>query len=185
MQAKETGMTAEDIRSAALARIARFVLPGDLSRTSLRRLALAAGLNDRVFALYFRDRSEVLTEAFALLRQEFGERLAAALPGEGRMSPEALSDTARQVIEAPTVKPFMSLWLETIGAAARGEAPFVAIAALVVDQILDWLEARLDIEDPADRRAMAGLIFTSLNPIVMGTVLTGVNARTLRQASWA
>ncbi|MCA6225033.1 MAG: hypothetical protein IM630_09600, partial [Phenylobacterium sp.] len=50
---------------------------------------------------------------------------------------------------------------------------------------LDWLETLLDIEDPADRRAMAGLIFTSLNPIVMGTVLTGVNARVLRQARWA
>lgn len=178
-------MVLAEIRSAALERIARFLMSGDLSRTSLRGLALAAGLNDRVFALHFRDRSEALKEASALLRGEFGQRLATALPGAARMSPEALSETARQVIEAPAVKPYMSLWLEIIGAGARGEAPFVDIAASVISQILDWMETRLDIDDPADRRAMAGLIFTSLNPIVMGTVLTGVNARVLRQARWA
>lgn len=178
-------MVLAETRSAALKRIARFLMSGDLSRTSLRGLALAAGLNDRVFALHFRSRSEVLKEASALLRGEFGQRLAIALPGATRMSPEAMSETARQVIEAPTIKPYMSLWLEIIGAGARGEAPFVDIAASVINQILDWLETLLDIEDPADRRAMAGLIFTSLNPIVMGTVLTGVNARVLRQARWA
>ncbi len=178
-------MVLAETRSAALERIARFLMSGDLSRTSLRGLALAAGLNDRVFALHFRSRSEVLKEASALLRGEFGQRLATALPGATRMSPEAMSETARQVIEAPTIKPYMSLWLEIIGAGARGEAPFVDIAASVINQILDWLETLLDIEDPADRRAMAGLIFTSLNPIVMGTVLTGVNARVLRQARWA
>ena len=178
-------MVLAETRRAALERIARFLMSGDLSRTSLRGLALAAGLNDRVFALHFRSRSEVLKEASALLRGEFGQRLAIALPGATRMSPEAMSETARQVIEAPTIKPYMSLWLEIIGAGARGEAPFVDIAASVINQILDWLETLLDIEDPADRRAMAGLIFTSLNPIVMGTVLTGVNARVLRQARWA
>ncbi|MCA6227531.1 MAG: TetR/AcrR family transcriptional regulator [Phenylobacterium sp.] len=178
-------MVLAETRRAALERIARFLMSGDLSRTSLRGLALAAGLNDRVFALHFRSRSEVLKEASALLRGEFGQRLATALPGATRMSPEAMSETARQVIEAPTIKPYMSLWLEIIGAGARGEAPFVDIAASVINQILDWLETLLDIEDPADRRAMAGLIFTSLNPIVMGTVLTGVNARVLRQARWA
>jgi len=178
-------MVLAETRRAALERIARFLMSGDLSRTSLRGLALAAGLNDRVFALHFRSRSEVLKEASALLRGEFGQRLATALPGATRMSPEAMSETARQVIEAPTIKPYMSLWLEIIGAGARGEAPFVDIAASVINQILDWLETLLDIEDPADRRAMAGLIFTSLNPIVMGTVLTGVNARVLCQARWA
>ena len=178
-------MVLAETRRAALERIARFLMSGDLSRTSLRGLALAAGLNDRVFALHFRSRSEVLKEASALLRGEFGQRLAIALPGATRMSPEAMSETARQVIEAPTIKPYMSLWLEIIGAGARGEAPFVDIAASVINQILDWLETLLDIEDPADRRAMAGLIFTSLNPILMGTVLTGVNARVLRQARWA
>ena len=178
-------MVLAETRRAALERIARFLMSGDLSRTSLRGLALAAGLNDRVFALHFRSRSEVLKEASALLRGEFGQRLATALPGATRMSPEAMSETARQVIEAPTIKPYMSLWLEIIGAGARGEAPFVDIAASVINQILDWMETLLDIEDPADRRAMAGLIFTSLNPIVMGTVLTGVNARVLRQARWA
>ena len=178
-------MVLAETRRAALERIARFLMSCDLSRTSLRSLALAAGLNDRVFALHFRSRSEVLKEASALLRGEFGQRLATALPGATRMSPEAMSETARQVIEAPTIKPYMSLWLEIIGAGARGEAPFVDIAASVINQILDWLETLLDIEDPADRRAMAGLIFTSLNPIVMGTVLTGVNARVLRQARWA
>ena len=178
-------MVLAETRRAALERIARFLMSGDLSRTSLRGLALAAGLNDRVFALHFRSRSEVLKEASALLRGEFGQRLAIALPGATRMSPEAMSETARQVIEAPTIKPYMSLWLEIIGAGARGEAPFVDIAASVINQILDWMETLLDIEDPADRRAMAGLIFTSLNPILMGTVLTGVNARVLRQARWA
>ena len=178
-------MVLAETRRAALERIARFLMSGDLSRTGLRGLALAAGLNDRVFALHFRSRSEVLKEASALLRGEFGQRLAIALPGATRMSPEAMSETARQVIEAPTIKPYMSLWLEIIGAGARGEAPFVDIAASVINQILDWMETLLDIEDPADRRAMAGLIFTSLNPILMGTVLTGVNARVLRQARWA
>ncbi|MCA6224209.1 MAG: TetR/AcrR family transcriptional regulator, partial [Phenylobacterium sp.] len=120
-------MVLAETRRAALERIARFLMSGDLSRTSLRGLALAAGLNDRVFALHFRSRSEVLKEASALLRGEFGQRLATALPGATRMSPEAMSETARQVIEAPTIKPYMSLWLEIIGAGARGEAPFVDI----------------------------------------------------------
>lgn len=177
-------MAQENTRQAALERIARFLMPGDLSRTSLRRLALAAGLNDRVFALYFRDRSEVLTEAFALLRGRFGERLEAALPIRARMSPEALADATRRILAAPAVKPFMSLWVEILGAAARGERPFVGIAASVIDQMLDWMEARLDMEDPAERRAMAGMIFMTLSPVVMGTVLTGVNAAVLRQAEW-
>ena len=172
-------------RDAALARIARYLLPGDLSRTSLRRLALAAGLNDRVFALHFRDRSDALRGAFKLLLTDFEDRLQAILPDPVRLSPEGLSAVTRSLAEAPPIRPYMSLWFEVIGAAARGEPPFVEISGSVLSRLLDWIEARLEIADPADRRAMAAIILTTLNPVLTGTILTGANAAVLRQADWS
>jgi hypothetical protein len=61
----------------------------------------------------------------------------------------------------------MRLWVEMIGAAAKGEEPFVTISAQVMGGFKQWLAARLEVPAGTDREALAGAIIALIDGLAL------------------
>ena len=154
--------------------MAGHLLATGLSRTSLRQLAAAAGVSDRMLLYYFKDKAEALSEAMARVTGQLGHQLEASVTAGERLAPERLLAEAAQMVTGTEVRPFMALWMEVIAAAARGEAPFAGIAGQVTAGFLGWIETRLDIEDAERRAATAGLILAAIDGLALLEIGAGV-----------
>jgi AcrR family transcriptional regulator len=150
-----------------------------LSQASLRQLAAAAGISDRMLLYYFTDKTEVLALAMARLAGALAEQLASALPETERLAPAALTAKAARLIIDDAYRPFMRLWIETVAAAARGEAPFVDVARQIGEGFLAWLEARLDPASTADPAGAAVAILAQLDGLALVEACLGAD-RALR-----
>ncbi len=161
-------MTIRDAqREVVVERLAAHLLETGLSRTSLRQLAEAAGVSDRMLLYYFADKAEVLSAVMARVAGELALRLAEAVP-EGRLlKPAALVRRTAQFTTGPEMRRFMRLWVEVVAAAAKGEAPFTAIATEVMAGFRRWVDARLDLPAGADREATTAAIIAMIDGLAL------------------
>ena len=142
-------------RRLVQAALAVHLLNTGLSRTSLRQLAAAAGISDRMLLYYYTDKAEALAAAMAAVAAGIAEQLAAAVPTAGLLSARELTAIAAKFTIGAAVRPYMRLWIEVVAAAARGEAPFPQLASQIADGFIGWTEARLDPAGLSDPRATA------------------------------
>lgn len=166
----------DERRAAALERMADHVLAQGLAGASLRPLARAAGVSDRMLLYYFDDKEEVLTLTLLTIAGRLQSALAGVAPE--RKPPQQLAPELWSILQGPEMRPVMALWLEISAAAARGQAPFVAVAGQIADGFVAWVEARLAAPAGADRAALAALVLGSLDGLVM---LAGVGRNDLAQ----
>ena len=157
----------DEQREAVVERLAAHLLETGLSRTSLRQLAAAAGVSDRMLLYYFADKAEVLSAVMARVAGELSMRLAKAIPGEAPLKPSILVRRAAAFTTGPEMRGFMRLWVEVVAAAARGEAPFPAIVAQVMAGFRLWVDARLDLPAGADREATAAAIIAVIDGLAL------------------
>ena len=76
-----------------------------LSQISLRQLAAAGGISDRMLLYYFADKAEVLAATMAQIAAEIAAQLDAALPIGAPMSPEDFIGAATQLTTGVKVRP--------------------------------------------------------------------------------
>ncbi len=151
-------MKREHQRERALEKITAHILHSGLDRTSLRQLAAAAGVSDRMLLYYFKDKAEIMALALDCIALKLAEQLGGALPAETPLPPVSFLLKAAELTRAGPLFPYMRLGLEISAAAARGEAQYAVIANRISQGFLAWIEARLDIADPVERRETAALI---------------------------
>ena len=156
----------ETQRELVVARLCEHLLQHGLALTSLRQLAAAAQVSDRMLLYYFTDKTEILSQTLKRIAEGLVAGLNAALPAEP-MPAHILMNNALQLVRSPEVQPSMRLWLEIVAAAARNEEPFPIIAAGILDQFLVWLDRRLDIADQTKRREAAALILATIDGIAL------------------
>lgn len=156
----------EDQRAAVIVRLSSHLLDHGLAHTSLRQLAAAAGVSDRMLLYYFADKAEVLTATLTRISEALVEALDAALPDE-RVPPDILLMRALELTRSPTVQPSIRLWLEIVTAAARGQAPFAELAAQILKGFLGWLEQRLDVAEHEQRAEAAAHILATVDGIAL------------------
>ncbi|NCU12087.1 MAG: TetR/AcrR family transcriptional regulator, partial [Sphingomonadaceae bacterium] len=77
----------DEQREAVVERLAAHLLETGLSRTSLRQLAAAAGVSDRMLLYYFADKAEVLSAVLARVAGELAMRLTKAIPDGAPLKP--------------------------------------------------------------------------------------------------
>ena len=171
MQGRQTSRGTSRDRSAEL--IAKHLLMTGLAQTSLRELAAAAGVSDRMLLYYFADKADALGAGLARIAATLTAMLDAAIPAQPRLRPAALIAAAVAVTTDRAVAPYMRLWIEIVAAAARGEAPFVAIAKPISDGFLDWIEARLENVGDDDPRATAAAILAVIDGLALLEVCVG------------
>ena len=153
--------------------IAAHLVTTGLARTSLRELAAAAGVSDRMLLYYFADKADALGAGLGRIAATLTAMLDAAIPAQPRLHPAPLIVAAVAVTTDGAVAPYMRLWIEIVAAAARGELPFAAIAKPISDGFLDWIEARLDPAADDDPRATAAAILAVIDGLALLEVCVG------------
>lgn len=172
-------------RDSAVKRLAAHLLRNGLAETSLRQLAEAAGVSDRMLLYYFTDKADAVAAAVQEVAAELAGALAVAIPEDPKLSSAALVARAAALTLDPGFRPFMSLWIEMIAAATRQEAPYPALVKVIGAGFLDWVESRLDCPEAEDRRAQAAAILAIVDGLAvvaasMGEDLARAAAATLR-----
>lgn len=163
----------DEQRERVIEALAAHLLASGLSKVSLRQLAAAAGVSDRMLLYYFADKTEVLALALQKVAADMAAGMGQAVPEGTRLSADRfMAATARHVVEGP-FRPYMRLWIEIVAAAARGEAPFVTIAAGITGGFLDWIESRLDPALTPDPKGAAALILATLDGLALVDICSG------------
>ncbi|HEX4849026.1 MAG TPA: TetR/AcrR family transcriptional regulator [Novosphingobium sp.] len=157
----------DEQRDKVTERLAAHLLETGLARTSLRQLAAAAGVSDRMLLYYFADKAEVLTAVMARVAGELTVRLAAAIPEGEPLGPGELVRRAASFTTGTEMRRFMRLWVEVVAAAAKGEQPFVAIASQIMAGFRAWVDSRLALPPGADREAMAAAIIAVVDGLAL------------------
>lgn len=163
----------DEQRQRVIVALAEHLLATGLSQASLRQLAAAAGVSDRMLLYYFTDKTEVLALAMQSLAAGMAARLEAALPANQRLSQVALTARAARLVVDPVFRPFMRLWIEAIAAAARKESPFADIARQIAEGFLVWIETRLDPTLVPDPPGAAATILALLDGLALLEVCGG------------
>lgn len=162
----------DEQRERVIGALTGHLLRTGLSQSSLRQLAAAAEVSDRMLLYYFVDKAEVLAQVMARLAASMSERLDAAIPEDARLSAAALTARAARIVIEPDFLPYMRLWLEVVAAAGRGEPPFAQISAEVMQGFLQWIEQRLR---PLDGHSASGQA-AGILALVDGLVLVEIGA---------
>ncbi|WP_353226604.1 TetR/AcrR family transcriptional regulator [Novosphingobium sp.] len=170
-------------RDMVVERLASHLLEHGLARTTLRELAAAAGVSDRMLMYYFRDKAEVMAATVAEIGQRLIVALNAAIPADTALSPAMLARHAAEVTTRPALKPYMRFWIEVVAAAGRREEPFVTIAALMMTGFRDWIEPRLDLPAGPDRQAAALGVIAICDGLALIDICSGGAAADLARSA--
>ncbi|MGJ3648405.1 TetR/AcrR family transcriptional regulator [Sphingomonas sp. GlSt437] len=163
-------MKADVRREALLARLVDHVLEHGIGSASLRPLALAAGTSDRMLIYYFEDKAGLI----AAILTTGAARMAAmldALAGPERRDEATLATLLHQQVLGERFWPFMQLWLEIAALAARGDTACKATGEAIGRGFVDWIDARLAIDDADARRATAERLLAELDARALLTAL--------------
>lgn len=162
----------QEKRTAAIEHLAAHLLKTGLSQTSLRQLAAAAGVSDRMLLYYFGDKTDALSAALGKIAADLTGMLDASVPEEQKLSPSEMIKATSGLTRATETKPFFYLWTETIAAAARREEPYASIANAIAEGFLLWIETRLDGDDKKAKRATAAMILAMVDGLALLEICT-------------
>ncbi|HWA63137.1 MAG TPA: TetR/AcrR family transcriptional regulator [Caulobacteraceae bacterium] len=166
----------DEQRARVVDQLAAHLLRTGLADASLRQLAGAAGVSDRMLLYYFSDKAEVLAAALERVAAQLAGRLEAAVPAGTVLPASKLIAVAAVLTTEDEMRPYMRLWIEVVAAAARGEAPFVEIARQIAAGFMQWIEARLvpgQPDDPEARQAAAAAILAAIDGLALLEVCAG------------
>jgi len=161
-----------DQRARAVDRLAKHLLTTGLAEASVRQLAAAADVSDRMLLYYFEDKNDALSAAFEKIGVDFVEILEAAVPGDQAYSPAELIAATAELTLARKSKPYFRIWTETVALAARGEAPYDTVARTIAEGFLIWIEGRHKGNDPKLKRANAAMILAMIDGLALLEICT-------------
>ena len=144
-----------------------------LAQTTLRELATAAGVSDRMLLYYFADKNAVLAAVMERLAGDLAATLANALPEGAALKPAELAVRAAQLTTSEAMRPFMRLWVQIVAAAARNEEPYADMAQQVMGGFQLWIESRLDPKYRDESHAMATTILALIDGLALIDICVG------------
>jgi AcrR family transcriptional regulator len=148
----------DERRTEVLDRVARHLLAAGLPGSSLRSLAAAAEVSDRMLLYYFADKAEVLTLALSQLARDMALVLDRSVPAAPKRAFAPLLREIRVALASPVLRPFMHLWLEIASRAARHEPPYADLAGAIAEGFRSWIAMRLDAASEAECALMLAAV---------------------------
>ena len=145
--------------------VADHILKAGLSQTSLRQIAKAINVSDRMLMYYFKDKDDILKTAFEEIAGRLLVILEASRPKQ--MPYSELVPFLAASIRDPQVRPFMRVWLEIVSPAAMKEEPYAAVCQTIFKGFLDWISSVLQVEDENERKPMASLALATIEGVVL------------------
>ncbi len=159
-------MTKTDLkRQFILEKLADHLLAQGMQGSSLRPLAAAAGLSDRMLLHYFVNKEEVLTAALKLVAARMISLLES---NRSQQLPfQALLPSLVDLLKDPNIRPFLRLWLELAALSAAEEAAYRQIARQISDSFYDWLASALKVNNEEERAPLTALAFATIEGFVV------------------
>lgn len=152
-------------RQAIVEHIADHLLEQGLKGSSIRPLAAAAGISDRMLLHYFENKEEVMTAALQIIAERMIRMLESAQAEP--MPFRSLMPHLAGMLNDPSIRPYLRLWLELAALSANAsEAPYRAIAQQLGKRFYAWLAAALWVESEAERASLAALAFVTIEGLV-------------------
>ena len=156
----------EDRRAAIIARLADHVLAHGLEGSSLRPLAAAAGLSDRMLLYYFKDKAEVITAAL----NETSARMVTLLAAQTGPEPLPLAALHAKLVTVlfdDSIWPYQRIWTEIVAKAAQGDTFYKTVGEAMGRGFLAWGAAQLDSPTPEQRARDAAKLMVMLEGMVL------------------
>lgn len=154
-----------DRRSAILDRLADHVLAQGLAGASLRPLAKAAQLSDRMLLYYFKDKAEIIVAVLERIAERLTLRMAAEVTTPLPLA--ALQPRLIGVLFADALWPYMRIWLEIAALAAHGDPLYRETGARIGRGFLAWGAAQLDSATPGQREAEAARLLVTIEGMLL------------------
>jgi AcrR family transcriptional regulator len=165
-------------RETLLPLMVAHVLEHGLGQASLRPLAKAAGTSDRMLIYHFGTKERLIAELLAYIAGVYANGLEAAIGESAR--PTSRGELLAQILAQngdPAMRPFMMLWWEIVGGAARGLPGFGEAVRAMVDTLLAWLEGQMPEGDPDPRGGARFLLTLIEGTLMLAAVGHGETAR--------
>lgn len=115
-----------------------------LHRLTFGRVAARAGVSDRIVVYYFPDKAALITAVLGAVGQQLEAGLEEALSGRRARTHRELVRLAWPALDAAGARQISAVYIEALGLAAAGVAPYVDLAAAIVSTWEGWLVEHLD-----------------------------------------
>lgn len=151
----------DERRDVLIDKLADHVLAAGLSASSLRPLARAAGISDRMLLYYFKDKAAVL----AAVLERIAGRLVTMLDQHRAPAPLPLAmlrEKLLAIVFDDALWPYMRVWLEVASLSARGDPLFRDIGGQIGRGFLAWGIAQLNSPTPEARATDAASLMIAI-----------------------
>lgn len=152
-------------RQAVIDKIADHLLENGLQQTSLRQLAKVVGMSDRMLMYYFTDKDDLVTAALNAIALRMVTLLENA--GSEQLPYQALLPQLVHMIQTPTIRPYLRLWLELVSPAAGEIEPYASISQQIFHGFLNWIASTLKVEREEERQPLAALALATIEGLVL------------------
>jgi AcrR family transcriptional regulator len=149
----------ETKRQMVVENTADYLLLHGLKEATLRKLASAVGMSDRMLMHYFKDKDELITATLAVLTTRLVGLLESARAEQ--MPFEKFMLYLAAMMKQPQVRPYLRLSLELAALSAEGEGGYNATAQKICDDFFRWIASALQVEREEDRIPLAALAFAT------------------------
>ncbi len=157
----------EEQAAEAAKAIADHLFEHGLAKTSLRQLAAAANVSDRMLVYYFGSKAEALRAGALKLAERFADDLRTRDQVPDQATFEELVEIAIGLFSDDQVKPFMRLWIDIISAAGHGVVPYPDVVKTISRFLIGWIDSRLSTEDPEQRAQEAAGILAMIDGLAL------------------
>lgn len=154
----------EKKKQLILNQIADHLLANGMENSSLRQLAQAIGTSDRMLLHYFADKEELMTAALNLVAARLIGLLASTRSKQ--MPYQVLVPRLAGMINDPSVRPYLRLWLELAAMSIASET-YRTIARQICDNFYAWIASSLKVEKEKEREPLAALAFATIEGLVL------------------
>lgn len=163
------GVDAVARRAAIAERLADHLLAHGLAASTVRPLAQAAGLSDRMLLYYFPDKASAVAAGLETVAVRMTALLASRVAA-GPMSLGMAERVMRRMVLDDDVWPYMQLWLELAQQASRGNIAVAAVAQRIGEGFLAWGELLLEGEGAGRARDAARLLMLTEGAMVLRAI---------------